>query len=300
MEVLSMKRTAILLFALLFSTFAMSGCKKEQGAIDSETERQSQTQYQDMIELGDFTIKQCGEGAEEHGLQPTDYYIVKYNGTDETPILPTKTEDGSPIAAIGKWAFANSENLKNVTIPDSYTAINSNAFYGFQSLLSVTLGSGISYISEWEVFSYCNNLTEFIVSNQNPHYYVDGNCLIDRRTNSVIYGCKNSVIPEGIERIGTCAFCEIETLEQINIPQSVTEIGADAFFGATNLIEIYLHKNIITIGFGAFLKCPKLTIYCEVQKKPEKWDNSWIDSEGERYIPATVYWGCNAEDFPVT
>jgi hypothetical protein len=54
--------------------------------------------------------------------------------------------------------------LTNLTIPDSVTSIEDQAFYGCSGLTSVTIGSGVTYIG-WETFAVCSGLTSMTFNN---------------------------------------------------------------------------------------------------------------------------------------
>ena len=263
----------ILSLVLLLPTFY--GCSKEKEEYD----------------LSGLILERISHWENDKQIFHDEYYILDYQGDSENLILPSSAPNGMPILHIGTWAFADCHTLKTVTIPQGIQTIEKRAFYGCENLEKVIIGKDINTISDIEVFSLCNKLSVFEVDKDNTYYYSEGNCLIDRRINSVIYGCKDSVIPEGIESIRDFAFCEIETLKTINIPKSIRSIGCNAFFGNKSLSEIYLHKDIQNIEYAAFSHCPETIIYCEVSQKPDGWDNMWVDREGDKFSPAKVYWG---------
>lgn len=240
---------------------------------------------EDRIEMGDYVLESITEERDGETVFTGEYRILKYNGESESIELPKKTDKGTPITEIGAWAFASNTYLRTVIIPDGIKSIESTAFYGCSNLETVTIGADVANISEWEVFSNCDRLSSFQVSEKNVRYASESNCLIDRQANSVVYGCYTSEIPEGIEQIGNCAFCEIDSLEGIVIPESVTEIGTFAFFGATSLREIYIRESVTVIDDGAFGKCPDIQISCEASSKPEGWSEIWV------YEGTSVAWG---------
>lgn len=254
-----MKKTiAYISFFILSISLLLSGCSKNIPV---------------HVEMGDYTLKLISED------QATpEYYIVKYNGTDENITLPTKTDEGYPIVTVGSWAFAGCESIKTLVIPDEFVSLEKNSFYNCSNLESVFIGANVASISEWEVFSSCESLQTFSVSTDNCVFYAEGNCLIDKTSQTVVYGCKDSIIPNEIKRIGACAFSEIDTLENIVIPESVSDIGSFAFFKATSLREVYLEDNIEHIGESAFGECPELVIYCELTSKPSGWSDTWVHS----------------------
>ena len=67
------------------------------------------------------------------------------------------------------------------------------------------------------------------------------------------------------------SFCE---LTDIKLPNTLTDICADAFSYCTNLKTLVIPKSVSYVGVDAFLGCKNLTIYCEVNSKPDGWISS--------------------------
>ncbi len=63
------------------------------------------------------------------------------------------------------------------------------------------------------------------------------------------------IIPDGIKKIGNCAFKYCNSLKEITIPDSVKEIGEHAFYGCTFLKEITISNSVKEIGNFAFFHC---------------------------------------------
>lgn len=78
-------------------------------------------------------------------------------------------------------------------------------------------------------FAGCKGLTSILVSSSNSHYKSKGNCCIDRRFSTLIFGCSESIIPDSVSEIGEAAFAWCDGLIGINIPNSVSYIGKNAF-----------------------------------------------------------------------
>lgn len=167
------------------------------------------------------------------------------------------------ITSIGEFAFRNRQKLKNVTIPDGVISIGEHAFrgcYGIESIVipeSVTeIGGHASY--DDGAFSYCTSLESITVDSQNPKYRSENNCLIEKETNMLILGCKNSIIPDGVTCIGKFAFSGCEGLTSITIPDGVTDIGKYAFMGCKNLVSITIPGSVTSMDSSAFGGCEKL------------------------------------------
>ena len=67
------------------------------------------------------------------------------------------------------------------------------------------------------------------------------------------------VIPDGVTRIGDCAFSYCSSLTSVNIPDSVTSIGKGAFVGRSSLTSVSIPDSVTSIGKDAFSYCSSLT-----------------------------------------
>ena len=141
------------------------------------------------------------------------------------------------VTSIGGWAFYNCSGLTEVTIPNSVTSIGSGAFSG------------------------CTGLTSIVVAGGNSVYDSRDNCnaIIETATNTLIYGCKNTTIPNSVIEIGSLAFSGCTGLTSVTIPNSVTSIGGSAFYGCTGLTSVTIPNSVTEIGDRAFSYCTGLT-----------------------------------------
>ena len=140
------------------------------------------------------------------------------------------------------------------------------------------------------------HLEEITVSASNSRYYAENNCIIERDTQTVVFGCKNSNIPHGVQEIGKMAFSNVP-ITSINIPESVTKIGISAFAYCTELKEVFIPKTVREIGACAFFATPDLLINCESESKPDGWDEEWIYTERAVKIGAdSINWGVTREE----
>ena len=150
--------------------------------------------------------------------------------------LTTVTFDGtSTLTTIGQYAFQNCSNLTSITIPASVTTIGGEAFKG-SGLTSITIPASATSIA-WGVFAGCTNLATMTVDAGNPKYDSRNSCnaIIETSTNTLIAGCKNTIIPDDVTTISFYAFEDCTGLTSIEIPASVTEIRDLAFAGCSNL-----------------------------------------------------------------
>ncbi|MBQ1987964.1 MAG: leucine-rich repeat domain-containing protein, partial [Muribaculaceae bacterium] len=85
------------------------------------------------------------------------------------------------------------------------------------------------------------------------------NAIIETSTNTLITGCKNTVIPNSVTSIGYSAFDGCSGLTSITIPNSVTSIGSSAFDGCSGLTSVTIGNSVTSIGNYAFSRCNGLT-----------------------------------------
>ena len=143
------------------------------------------------------------------------------------------------VTSIGSYAFRDCVGLTSLTISNSVAFIKEGAFRGCTSLASVTIPSSVTSIeySDDNPFYGCCGLTSIIVETGNLSFDSRDNCnaIIKTSTNELIAGCVNTVIPEGVTRIGRGAFSGLVSLD---IPSSVISISSSAFENSSNLSTI--------------------------------------------------------------
>lgn len=163
------------------------------------------------------------------------------------------------VKGIGEGAFRFCYELKEITIPNSVTSIGERAFEYCQALTTVKISASVTSIGE-AAFMFCNDLITIIVDDNNPKYDSRNNCnaIIETKTNTLIYGCLNTVIPDSVTQIGNNAFYSYNDLKTITIPNSVTSIGDGAFFSCENIEDLTIPNSVKSIGDMAFQYCQSL------------------------------------------
>jgi hypothetical protein len=184
------------------------------------------------------SIKKYVEISEEHlqyinvGKNKVSIFGGDYTSEAKKIILSSR-HNKSKVVSIEDRAFEGSNNLVEIVIPNSVTSI------------------GV------ESFSNCLSLKSIVIEDGNPVYDSRENCnaIIETKTNTILFGCMSTTIPESIMTIGSEAFSGCDSLAVISIPESVKSIGDGAFLNCTSLETITIPGNVLTIGVGAFEKC---------------------------------------------
>lgn len=176
------------------------------------------------------------------------------------------------ITRIGDNAFTGKKNLVEIIIPDSVTSIGQYAFSICKNLRKVIIPKSVTSIGNG-AFAGCTSLTDIQIDKENPSYHMEGGCLIENDTKTVVWGRQGSIIPSSAKIIGVFAFAHDDNLVNITIPNNIITIGEYAFYKCTSLTDIEIPNSVIEIGVAAFGECSELTTV-ELGKKITKL-NKW-------------------------
>ena len=160
------------------------------------------------------------------------------------------------VTRIGDYAFEYCSGLTELTLPNSVASIGDSAFEYCSGLTKLTLPNSITSIGD-SAFYVCRGLEKITVESGNSCYDSRDNCnsIIDKKTNTLIVGCKNSIIPNSVTRIGDYAFEYCSGLTELTLPNSVASIGDSAFEYCSGLTKLTLPNSITSIGDSAFYVC---------------------------------------------
>lgn len=177
-----------------------------------------------------------------------------------------ETEISGPILS-GLKLYVNGELLQDeLTIPDGTEYIKKYVFAECTSLKKIIIPKSVEEIDN-RAFEGCTSLESIVVDPDNERYCSKNNCLIDKKKQSLVLGCKNSTIPSDctVKYIERGAFCGVN-LTEITIPASIDKIDDETFRYCHKLVHV---KNNGSTGF----KSPAL-IAGEVISGDEFFTNS--------------------------
>ncbi len=126
---------------------------------------------------------------------------------------------------------------KTTVIPDYVTAIGGGAFSSCTGLTAIHIPASVTYIGP-QSFQGCTGVTSVTVDAANTSYNSNGGCnAIISSSNNLLFGCRNTVIPETVTSIGYAAF-NGQPIKKVTLPKGVTNVGGIAFAWCEELTEI--------------------------------------------------------------
>lgn len=165
--------------------------------------------------------------------------LEKYNGSNTSLIIPRQVKNVR-ITCIASEVFRNNDLINDITISDSITSIDTDAF------------------------SDCQNLRNIRVNKENTAFSDNNGVLFDKEQKILIYyppGKSDScyAIPDSVTLIEEQAFSCCSSLSSITIPNSVTLIGSMAFAGCSSLSSVIIPDSITLFEEDVFSYCSSLS-----------------------------------------
>ena len=209
------------------------------------------------------------------------------------------------VVEIDYYAFSSCVNLSTAKLPMSLSSISSGLFSGCENLLSVNIPEGIKEVG-YSAFSNCKKLSQIVLPDSVK--YVGHNAFL---------GCKfikeygnGEYIASASNPYFALVYVDKKTTS-CTIHKDTKLIAEECFYECVNMTSVVIPKGVDYIGQLAFSGCDCMTIYCEIDGKPDGWDENWdsyevenfdidnsgvlgTDTELERYKQqAPIVWNCN-------
>ena len=167
------------------------------------------------------------------------------------------------LKTIYQHAFYGCESLTSISIPSNVTAISSLAFSFCPKMKDV-------YITDLEKW-FSTNLGDGTANpmGEGANLWLNGNLVTDytypEGTKTIGYhlaGCTsiiNVTIPNSVISIVESAFSYCTNLKNISIPNGITTINASTFYKCSSLTNISIPEGVVSILGYAFQGCTNLT-----------------------------------------
>lgn len=186
------------------------------------------------------------------------------------------------ITSVGKYAFAGCKELNSIQLPNSLSVlneglfkdsgitslnisntietINKNILMGCKDFQTLNIGNYNGELTPTLLFGesatdlHNKNITSLLVDDENSRYsdYHNSNVIVEKNSNKLILGCKNSELDNSIEIIGDYAFAFSSGLTTITLPDNLIKIGVSAFYD-TDLYNVEFNDKLTEIGENAFM-----------------------------------------------
>ena len=235
---------------------------------------------------GDIIYEHDGTLIYQLSKDKTYYVVMGLKDLDVSNVVISNEFNGVAVKEIFKEAFANSNSLTSIIIPNSITNIGDNAFENCNNLIYNLYNNG-KYLG--------NDDNPYLVFVESVHDSITS-CIINENTriimNNAFSLCKNLTnitIPNGVEKVGDYAFSDCDNLKynlykngkylgneenpylvfvkfqhdtssSFEINDNAKFIMDNAFTKYLSLTKIEIPDGVKSIGSYAFSSCRDLKI----------------------------------------
>ncbi len=266
-----------LLLLLLVFIICLSLCscesllKKAKSMVTGEEAPRMPDDYVATLQNEDF----------EYELYEDYIKIIKYLGEDIAVDIPKKI-DGTKVKVIGSFCFHSTKaKIVSVNIPDSIEEIEEGAFYLSENIKEITIPDSVKKLGP-RVFAWCNGLEKI-------NWGTGVTAIPDYCFNHCV-SLAEITIPDCITSIGLRSFSYCEKLEEVKISAEVQNVGDRSFEECQNLKYVVFEGVETSLGKELFTKSPDVVIispensaameYCKENKL--RWSSS-------KDIEATIF-----------
>ena len=224
---------------------------KSLGAVDSKT----YSTYVDgaywLYQIQKLQIAITSKGEDNGKVQTVECAVnVRLQHTDKKNVVIPNSIDGYRVYEIGVNAFANNQNITDVTIPITVERICDNAFLNCVNLKNVKFLDAGNPSSTGNVIDECESAIEEIGD------YVFKGCtsLESMPINSIIFSEKTSV-----DHIGIGIYSECTGIKEVELAGKEKDIYVPVrtFYKCSGLKELKIDSNVEHVSFGeySFFQC---------------------------------------------
>lgn len=156
------------------------------------------------------------------------------------------------LTSIGNGGFQNCVYMKEISLPESLTKIGSSALAGCITLKTLYIPKNLTSIG-YQALANLKGLLSIAVDPANTKYDSRNGCnaVITTASNTMLTGCQNTNLPEGVEDVD--GMFNQNRLQSFVIPSSVTSVATNAFYNCSNLKTVVAKGDTPpTLGNNAF------------------------------------------------
>lgn len=212
--------------------------------------------------LGVFRVGQINRDAFKDCTNLTSVYIPNSvfflgNSAFEGCTALKDIHMSDSVFNIHEKTFYGCESLTSIVLPKLLLSIGSWAFSGCKSLTSITIPAIVKELN-CESLSNLPNITNIQVDENNKVYDSRDNCnaIIETATNTMVRGCKTTIIPTTVTSLGKYCFQGVN-MTSLTIPANVTKIGHYCFplSGSLKTLKCWA-KTPPTLGLETYYSIP--------------------------------------------
>lgn len=142
------------------------------------------------------------------------------------------------VEVIADKAFCDATQMTSIVIPESVKTIGSIALLNTK-ITSLHIPKSVTSIDSY--MGSPGSLLSITVDAENPKYTDGGgyNCIISKTSTTMIYGCKNTIIPTDsnvVTAIGYGSFRNNGKIDKLHIPANIVSIGEGFLIGSTTTL----------------------------------------------------------------
>ncbi len=214
--------------------------------------------YDVPVEGDEYTVTSIGE---KNAMTGSASKV--FNSSVEKITLPdtiTKIEDD---------AFSNCSSLISINLPEGLTTIGQSAFSGCDALSSINIPSTVTNIGRWafrdcyslvEIYNYSKSYDFSVGSNYDKNNYLGEYALVVyspdalaiNKPNTRIKILKNIQYYDDGEVFVAIGPTNRNTIAKVELDGRTTEIKKKAFYECPNLEEVVTNEGLVKIGEEAF------------------------------------------------
>ena len=167
--------------------------------------------------------------------------------------------------------FLKNKNIKSITLPNSITSIDDNAFNGSADFRSITIPASVTSIGAYAFNDLSKCSFEFVQSSQltsiGDYAFAKSNIesLVAPSLTSIgsyaFYNCTNlKYVSVSAPIISQCAFSGCTSLEKLVLLEGVESVENSAFANCSKLKNVTLPQSLTSIALWGFKSCGFETI----------------------------------------
>lgn len=236
------------------------------------------------------SAKEYQENGYEYSLYGKEAVIEKAPNVKGHIQVPEKL-GGFKVTEIAGFAFSKN-NCESISIPDSVTVIEGQAFHKCRNLKKIKLPAKLSKISYY-MFQDCVSLQEVTLGKS-----------VTKIQTGAFYNCvklKKITLPASLKKIQSNAFYKCFKLTNVKFGNKLTSIGSRAFYRNYELKKITIPSSVTKVHENAFEKCDSMASVTFKGKKTKLAKGVFEYCSGlkkvklpgkMKYIPEKTFYGC--------